>query len=67
MANKSYHQEMENEFLFTELKFDLSKQETLKVAAKVRTFCQDDLAAFAFISLYLQISLTKKVETQTFE
>ena len=67
MADKSYHQEMENEFLFSDLKFDLSKQETFKVAAKVRTFCQDNLAAFAFISLYFQISLTKKVETQTFE
>jgi hypothetical protein len=34
----------------------------LKFAAKVRTFCQDNMNAFAFISLYLHISVTKELE-----
>jgi hypothetical protein len=46
--------------------FDLSEEETMKVAAKVRTFCQNDMSAFAFLSLYLQISVTKELEKATF-
>jgi hypothetical protein len=53
--------------LFTNLKFDLSEDEVLKLAAKVKTFCQEDMNAFAFLSLYLQRSVAKNLEIKTWD
>ena len=49
--------------MFWDLKFDLSADEVLKLAAKVRVFCQEDMRAFAFLSLYLQMSVAKSLES----
>jgi len=32
----------------------------------VRNFCSNDLNAFVFLSLYLQISVCNKIKTETF-
>jgi len=50
--------------VFWDLKFDLSEEEVFQLAAKVRTFCQEDMKAFAFLSLYLQISVAKLLESK---
>jgi hypothetical protein len=45
----------------------LSEDEVLRLAAKVRIFCQKDMKAFAFLSLYLQRSVAKSLEVKTWE
>ena len=65
MATLKNHPEFKTDLLFCELKFDLSESETLKVAAKVRFFFQNDMSSFAFLSLYLQVSVTKELKTAT--
>ena len=45
----------------------MSEEEVLNLAAEVRTFCQEDMKAFAFLSLYLQISVAKSLESKTWE
>jgi hypothetical protein len=64
MASKICHYDNKNELFFSDMKFDLSLEETEKVAAKVRNFCSNDLDSFAFLSLYLQISVTKKLNIE---
>ena len=52
---------------FCHLKFDMSEKEVLSLAAKVRVFCQEDMKAFAFLSLYLQRSVANNLESKTWE
>jgi len=65
MATKIYHYDNKNELFFSDLKFNLSIEETEKVAVKVRNFCSNDLDSFAFLSLYLQISVTKRLNIES--
>jgi hypothetical protein len=58
---------LSKEVSFLNLKHDLSQEEVLEVASKTRIFCQGDMKAFAFLSLYLQISVAKSLESESWE
>ena len=44
---------------FDQLNFDMTRKEVGSLTSQVRTFCNQNLSAFAFITLYFQVALSK--------
>jgi hypothetical protein len=67
MVSNNLHRERFYPIYFTEFQFNLNEKEVFDLFAMVRQFCQNNMDAFAFITLYFQIGIKKLLKIQSFK